>query len=380
MSKTDIEYLLEKYKTGTITPEEMELLESWYLQWHPEKVDISVQELEKAKSEVWNEIGAGGNKKPAFRFLAAAAIAAVFVIASFLAYFLISEKSTLKKQAFAVRSEKDFLPGSNKAILTLSNGKQIILKDALQGKLAEENSIQVSKTAEGGIVYAPADRSANISDKLIYNTITTPRGGQYHVVLSDGTRVWLNAASSITYPVAFLGKERNVRITGEAYFEVAHNAKMPFRVASKNQEVTVLGTHFNMSSYTDDLESSTVLLSGSVQVKNPQSGILRTLTPGQGSKILNGKGEIAVEAVNIEQATAWRSGYFIFDNQDIKSIMKVLSRWYDVDVEYRIGNADERFGGTFSRSKNLSETLKNIEELSRVRFKLNGGKIIVSDY
>lgn len=379
MSKIQIEQLLEKYRKGTITSEELVMLESWYLQWQPEKAVISIDDLEAAKNEAWNSMNIGGLKKSYNRFYVAAAVAASVLLIFWFGYFSIQDKAEIAKEPFVAKVQKDFLPGDNKAILTLSNGKQIVLKDAPKGKLAEEGNMQVKKTAAGKIIYDLASSENGKPEGIIYNKMTTPRGGQFHVVLSDGTNVWLNAASSITYPVVFKGKERNVKITGEAYFEVAHNAKMPFKVSSANQEITVLGTHFNISSYPDDGQSITALISGKVQVRNTQSGALRLLSPGQGAIILSEKGEIDVNIVNIEQVLAWRNGYFIFDNQDIKSIMKILSRWYDVDIEYNNENIDERFGGTFSRSRNLTEILKNIEQLSKLRFKLYDGRLIVSN-
>lgn len=209
--------------------------------------------------------------------------------------------------------------------------------------------------------------------------LTTPRGGQYQTVLSDGTKVWLNASSSIEFPVRFIGNERRISVKGEAYLEVAHDKHKPFIVTSGNQEIKVLGTHFNVSSYPDDAETATTLISGSVKVRNTKSGQSKVLIPGQAAQIQNGSNQIMINQVNLDEAMAWKNGYFIFEDQQIHTIMKVLSRWYDVDVEYKNINSNDRFGGTFSKSKNLSETLKNIEELGDIKFELQTGKITVKN-
>lgn len=380
MSNTELKSLLEKYKAGNITPEELALLETWYLEWQPEDTNIGYDEIEAVKNEVWEQINHGAEKKTRINWLLTTSIAACLLIA----FFLFTDNpfagsDPVKKQAYTSIKAEALLPGEDKAILTLSNGKDIILKNRPQGMLAEEDGLQVNMPEVGRLVYEKINAIDGNDRNINYNKVTTPRGGQFHVVLSDGTKVWLNAASSITYPVVFKGKERNVKTNGEVYFEVAHNKKMPFKVTSENQEITVLGTHFNVSAYADDLASNTALVSGKVLVKNTSSGVTRTLQPGQNATVIHGDGRIAVNPVNIEQAMAWRNGYFIFDNQDIRTIMKTLSRWYDVDVEFKSDENKERFGGTFSRSGNLLETLKNIEQLSEVRFKILGKKIIVSE-
>jgi ferric-dicitrate binding protein FerR (iron transport regulator) len=196
-------------------------------------------------------------------------------------------------------------------------------------------------------------------------------------VLSDGTKVWLNASSSLEFPVRFIGSQRMVKIVGEAYFEVSHDKKRPFTVVCGNQEIQVLGTHFNVSSYPEDSGTATTLVNGSVRIKNIRSGMLKMLSPGQAAVIQKGSGGIDVFRANIDEALAWKQGYFIFDDQPITTIMKVMSRWYNVDIQYVNVDNTDRFGGTFSKSRNLSETLNNIEELGNVRFDLRPGKIIV---
>ena len=267
------------------------------------------------------------------------------------------------------------VPGSNKAVLTLAGGKTIILKNAANGLLAQTTSGNVLKTNNGQIKYSALNETAAAGNKDNINTLSTPRGGTYQVVLSDGTKVWLNAASSISYPVAFTGKERHVTLNGEAYFEVAKNKEMPFYVSINNVEVKVLGTHFNIAAYSDDGEITTTLLEGAVQVtKNNTQSMLK---PGQKAVINNKSDNISVSDANIQDAMAWKNGYFIFDDDDITGIMKKVSRWYDVNVSYQGDVSDQKFGGTFYRSKSITELLQYLGKIGKVHFTIEGRRIIV---
>ena len=213
-------------------------------------------------------------------------------------------------------------------------------------------------------------------DVLAYNTITTPKGGQYQVTLMDGTRVWLNAASSLHYPTVFKGSERSVQLTGEAYFEVAKNSKMPFRVTSNGQVTEVLGTHFNINSYPDEQGTTTTLLEGSVRILNAKSDAAILLKPGQQSGS-DASGKIKVANVNPEQFVAWKDGKFIFTNANIESIMRQVSRWYNVEIEYKGDASKEKFGGRTSRFTNVAELLEILELTDHVQFEIEGRRIIV---
>ncbi len=275
--------------------------------------------------------------------------------------------------------KNDIKPGGYKAYLTLSNGKKISLTNAANGAIAKQSGIVITKTSDGKLIYTVSDLSNNTSASE-YNTIETPRGGQYQVRLPDGTNVWLNAASSLKYPVNFVTKnERRVELDGEGYFEVAKDKAHPFIVKAAQQEVKVLGTNFNVKAYNDEPNISTTLLEGSVLVNDLSLGQQELLRPGQQSNVFVNSTPIDVSNVNPSEVLAWKSGYFIFDNQDIISIMKVISRWYNVDVEYNSFNKDERFGGTFSRSANLSEILHNLELLGKIHFKIEGRRVIISN-
>ncbi|SHN29298.1 FecR family protein [Mucilaginibacter sp. OK098] len=267
------------------------------------------------------------------------------------------------------------VPGSNKAILTLAGGKTIVLKNAANGLLAQTAAGNVLKTNNGQILYSTASKTDAATNQDNINTLSTPRGGTYQVVLSDGTKVWLNAASSISYPVAFTGKERHVSLSGEAYFEVAKNKEMPFYVSINNVQVKVLGTHFNIAAYNDDNEITTTLLEGAVQVtKNNARSLLR---PGQKAIVNNNSDNIAVSDADIEDAMAWKNGYFIFDDDDITGIMKKVSRWYDVSVSYQGNVSNQKFGGTFYRSKSITELLQYLEKIGKIHFTVEGRRIIV---
>lgn len=302
----------------------------------------------------------------------AASLVLIFSIGLLLNKIDFSSKTTQT----AVFVKNNSIPGKNRAILTLSNGKQIDLNGQSSGLVGEQSGAKIYKTADGKLSY---DQNAETSGKnLVYNTLTIPRGGQYEVELPDGTKVWLNSDTRLRYPTDFAGNERKVELTGEAYFEVAHNKKMPFKVVTMNQEVTVLGTHFNVKGYSDDNGIATTLLEGSVNVLNRVSGAARKLVPGNQSTVLKNSNAIAVENVQLEQVVAWKNGYFVFENEDIKSIMKLIGRWYDVDVDYKLDQTS-RFGGTFSKSTDLNDLLKSFEAISNLKFSRQGRRVTVSN-
>ncbi|MGF7079559.1 FecR family protein [Mucilaginibacter sp. UYCu711] len=269
-----------------------------------------------------------------------------------------------------IPAKTNITPGSNKAILTLQDGSTIVLNDAKEGTLAQQGNANIVKMANGQLVYNKTDTEP---EKVLFNTMTTPRGGQYKLTLPDGTDVWLNSASSITYPTAFVGNERNVSVTGEAYFEVAKDKTKPFHVKAGSQTIEVLGTHFNVMAYADEDVIKTTLLEGSVKVTgDKESGILK---PGEQSAI-NKAGDLKVSVASIDEAMAWKNGYFKFNRVGIKYIMRQLSRWYDVDVVYDGRVKEDEFVGTIGRGENIVQAL-HLLELANVHFKIQDKKIIV---
>ena len=272
--------------------------------------------------------------------------------------------------------KQEVLPGGNKAFLTLSNGTNILLDSATNGLIAQQGNINVMKLSNGQLLYKTSD-DLKLSNEVSYNTMRTPRGGQYQLTLPDSTQVWLNSASSIHFPTSFKGIDRKVEITGEVYFEVTKNAAKPFTVNVNGMNVKVLGTHFNINAYNDDEVIKTTLLEGSVVVTKGNATIL--LQPGNQAQ-LNNYGEIKLlKNANVEEAIAWKNGYFYFKNSSLQNVMRQLSRWYDVEVAYEGAIPERTFGGELSRSLNISQILQVLDK-SKVRFNVEGKKIIVKSY
>ncbi len=281
----------------------------------------------------------------------------------------------------AIQSAQDIHPGGNKAILTLANGKKILLDSVHNGILSTQGNTKVIKLNQGLLSYN-GDTKTDVGGTPEYNTITTPVGGQYKVVLPDGSSVWLNAASSIRFPVVFSGKERRVFMKGEAYFEVAKNEKQPFLVTVNDMQVKVLGTHFNIMAYEDEPAVQTTLLEGKVKIVSDEAqGIERSrrgvvLNPGQEASIAAGTDDIKVTETNTEEVVAWKNGFFEFSNTNIATIMRSISRWYDVEINYPDGVPSGEITGKIPRHTNLSDVLK-IMRLSGVHFEVKGREVKV---
>lgn len=304
-------------------------------------------------------------------------IAAVLIVfLSFIVYFVKTKRADLKSSGTIVDvNTKDVIePGSSKAILTLSNGKKIVLDQTGTGQLATESGVEIEKRKKGEIIYNALGGKAQ-PETIAFNKIETPRGGEYQVILPDGTGVWLNAGSSLSYPTAFNGHKRDVWLIGEAYFEVVKNKTMPFHVHVNGATIQVMGTSFNIMSYSDENDVTTTLLTGSVQVF--RNGHRALLQPGQQAVIGRSSDQIAISSADISEVMAWKNGYFLFRDEDIKSIMKKIARWYDIEVEYRGDVVAQKFGGAFYRSKNFKELLHYLEKLSALHFKIEGRRIIV---
>ena len=265
---------------------------------------------------------------------------------------------------------RNILPGGNKAILTLSNGQIIDLNNSQNGALVTQSNIKIEKS-NGLLSYSPENDQTS---QMLFNTVSTPNGGQYQLILSDGTKVWLNAASSLRYPVSFKANERRVELTGEAYFEVTSNKKKPFRVFSKDMEVTVLGTHFNINAYSNEASAQTTLLEGSVRV-NVQNNV-SLLKPGQQARVFPSHDIKVINDVETEAVIAWKNEKFQFVRADIKTVMRQIERWYDVTVEYD-ANISTHFGGSISRNVNLDQVLNILQQTDKVKFEVKGNKVIV---
>jgi len=268
--------------------------------------------------------------------------------------------------------QEDFQPGGNKAILTLANGKKISLTDAKNGQLSKESDIIITKSKDGQLVYSVAPSTAETKPtQTSYNVIETPKGGQYQVKLPDGTKVWLNASSSLKFPASFSSvSERTVVLNGEAYFEVVHLSHKPFIVQMKGYDVKVLGTSFNISNYENDGFVATSLLSGSVMADSKKQGSV-VLVPGQQAYMDYKGGKIQVQDVDVNNAVAWKNGDFVFEKAHIFSIMKKMERWYDIRVVYEGDFKGFNFSGLVSRQQSLITVLDMLASTGRMKYKIN---------
>jgi hypothetical protein len=298
------------------------------------------------------------------------AAAAIVIVMLGGGYFYFFNKAGHKNDIVKnITPSKDIAaPSSTKASITLSNGQTVSLDSITAGTLAQQDNVNVTKTADGQIIYTGA------TSETAYNTLTNPRGSTVvNLTLSDGTKVWLNSESSLTYPVAFAGNERKVIITGEAYFEVAKDARKHFFVDARGVITEVLGTHFNVNSYGDEANTKITLLEGSVKVTKGNLNSL--LKPGQQASV-DANIKVA-DGVDADEVMAWKNEKFIFKNADLKSIMRQLERWYDVETAYQIPATSEEFIGVISRNVRIAEILKMLETTGAVKFEIEGRKIIV---
>lgn len=303
-----------------------------------------------------------------------AVAAAIIAIAGATIFLFNRNRNEVNQLAAASAVKKqEIIPGGTRAYLTLADGSTILLDSARNGMISLQGQAEVKKI-NGSIVYDPTKKSG--SETMLYNTVSTPKGGEYRIVLSDGTIVWLNAASSLTYPANFLGKERKVSLTGEAYFDVAKNAAMPFKVSTGNgMEVEVLGTGFNVMAYEDENEIRTTLIEGSVKVTGSQKTM--RLLPSQQAVLDKSNSVLSVGEADVEEAVAWKEGNFYFNDENILSIMRKLARWYNVDVTYTGPVPKGHYAGSIKRKSQISEVLNLLELPGGIEFKIEGNQINV---
>jgi len=381
MNKDDIEKLSDKITSGLASDEEILLynrlcnsLENNNWEWD-DNVHGTKASIEAAmKKTIWSKIKFP--QKPASivsilrRYAAAAAVLLVFLSVYFIYNSNRKHPALAKIVTQKQRFKNDVPPGTDKAILTLADGSTILLDDEDNGTLTTQGSTKVLKF-NGKVSYQSAHQS---SQEILFNTISTPQGGQYQVVLPDGSAVWLNAASSIRFPTVFQGNERKVEVTGEAYFEITKDKFKPFIVSVNNSQIEVLGTHFNVMAYEEEALLKTTLLEGSIKFVNRNT--IKILVPGQQSQ-LKKDGVLAVASgVNTDDVMAWKNGVFHFEGEDIGTVTRQLSRWYDVEVEYS-RKVDDLFYAEMPRNTKLSDALKALELTGKVHFEIDGKKIIV---
>jgi transmembrane sensor len=410
--KERIQHLLQLYAANQASREEVEELFEWLKKQEGddalkkfifEAADKEVHNPMLPQSDwdsIWQSVESATRSantsakivRPIWPRMAAAVL--LLILAGAAWFYFSRPKPSTGPVVSAVIIKRDIAPGGNKALLTLGDGSTIMLDSAGNGKLAEQGKTTIIKSGDGKLVYKTKTLTTDHSP-LTYNTLSTPPGGQFQLVLPDGTKVWLNAGSSLCFPASFSTPERRVQLTGEAYFEVAHQRlkgiKRPFIVAvlpangaAPRGEVEVLGTHFNINAYDDEPAIKTTLLEGKVKVSaigNRQSAMLK---PGEQLSISHSSQLSHPIPVQTAGTVAWKNGYFRFKETGIRELMRQVERWYDVAVEYRTDRTDQHYTGVVSRSQNISALLKTLELTGTVHFQIDNqgvdgkkGKIVV---
>ena len=390
-TKEHIQLLLIRYFDGTATADErdrlsqylvdepgdeawMEMMEEMMVseapmtdyepaEWGPFVEDLRKRNKEKDASRTGRVV--------TIRWWAAAA-AVLLLLAGGTWWWMSSRRDGGKGDATPLVAKKDVPPGGHHAVLTLSNGRSIVLDSAVNGMLVQEGNAQVHKLSDGRLAYSGKE---NGGTTILYNTLSTPRGGQYQLTLPDGSQVWLNAASSITYPTSFAGGERMVTITGEAYFEVVHNARQPFRVRTGEQVIEDIGTSFDVNAYADEPVIRTTLVDGKVKVSKGNAS--HVLSPGEQVSWQGTGGFGPVLHADVQQVLAWKNGIFSFRDADLSTVMRQLARWYDIEVEYEGPVPAGTFDGEIGRSLTLNQVLQGLAQ-TRIHYNIiNNHKIII---
>lgn len=389
MQIEEIQKLVEKYFHNTATAEETEKLFNWYREEMKSDSEWNFEPLEdeeKLKSFIFSQIetpAAPSNRflvTPKYYSLAAAASIVIFLVSGL--YFLNKSddiKTDIRPAKIAAKPVNDIQPGGIKAILTLSDGKKIVLDDSQNGVVINQGGIKIHKNSQGVIEYTLTE-SENLKSKTelreiqtVYNTIQTPVGGKFQLNLADGSKVWLNSASSLRFPVFFAGDTREVELKGEAYFEVSKNEDKKFSVRSGNQTVEVLGTHFNINAYSDEPTITTTLIEGAVRVIELNSKKSQILRPGEQSKVDR---DIRIQRKDTQAEVAWKDGYFYFENASIETVMRQLGRWYGITTRYEGKLPEHHFEGAIATDLTLLEVLEILQK-SNIHFRLEGKEVVV---
>lgn len=382
----------EKIQSGTVTREDHARLKQWLSEATEEEITYLVNlfgtyfekldDNDSENTELMNAIEHRldqtdqmpsaavvqlGTRRNFYKLVASiAAVMTIFLLAG----LLFTRKQEPPVIAKVKIQNKIIKPGTNKATLTLANGNTIFLDSASTGVLANLKHVRILKSSTGQLIYDTSASDAGGNEKLSYNTISVPKGGQYQLVLPDGTHVWMNSASSLRYPTRFEGSERQVELNGEAYFEVAKDKAHPFHVSVNNMEVQVLGTHFNIMGYKDEGVTKTTLLEGAVKIV--RGGSQETIRPGQQAIVDE---RIKIADVNVQESIEWKNGNFNFSHEKLDVIMRKISRWYDVDVDYQGKTTKAIFVGTLPRSSNIGEVLRYLELTGLVHFKVTERRV-----
>ncbi len=406
ISSERLTYLIKRYSADECTiPELKELLKgidesegdddlnsALRAEWDSQS-DLEVPPVidkESIYAQIIRSTSIGKSRRMFPRWTRVAAAASLIIVMAGVALIYRTHPSHPTNATVQPMKVQDVAPGGNKAMLTLANGSRIILDSVRNGDLPPQGNSRLYKADDGKLVYQirtggnkEATTGANVSGiaakALTFNTIATPIGGQYQVTLADGTKVWLNALSSLRFPTAFEGNERAVELSGEAYFEVAVQQR-PFKVhivtpGKRAMEIEVLGTHFDVDAYADDPLVTTTLLEGRVKITAGNKNMI--LAPGQQGRLDQTGGLQLETSADVEEAIAWKNGYFQFADADIRTVMRQVSRWYGIQVEYNGSMPERQFGGQMQRSAYLSKVLQVLAE-SGVHFKIEGNKVVIS--
>jgi transmembrane sensor len=394
LDKKSILTLLDRYLKNQSNTKVKEKLDEFFEEnSNSIEASKSIENVSKLEDKIFNYIQFGIkeqvkkertlNRMPYLRI--AASILVIFLFSTTIYFYRSSVASNAKlPMGIVVAKVDDKQPAKNIAILTLGNNSQIVLDEASNGEIAQESGVSILKTDKGELVYKIRNsNNLSVNDLNKYNTISTPMGGKFKVIFPDGSLVVLNAASTLKYPVHFDEKLRKVFFTGEAYFEIAkledkRKKRVPFYVYSSDQIVEVLGTHFNINSYDNEEYSKTTLLEGSVKITNEKSAAIgKILKPGQQAVIKRGDVQTKIMIADQAQALAWKDGYFLFKNTNIKDVVNELERWYNVDIQYEEAMEFENITGYISRNVKISSVLKMLQLSGIVNYEINGNKIII---
>jgi transmembrane sensor len=410
MSKERIQYLLQLYAANQASREEVEELFEWLKEQEGDDAlkkfifDAADKEVHNTTlhqsdwDRIWHPVKSATTEnapakivRPFWPRIAAAVL--LLVMAGSAWFYFSRPKTNSAPVVSTVTTKKDISPGSNKALLTLADGTTIVLDTVQTGLLALQGQTRIIKQNSAQLIYNSLSTSEQKAGEVLYNTVTTPHGGQFQLVLPDGTKVWLNAGSSLCFPATFSASKRMVQLTGEAYFEVARarlkGVKRPFIVsvlpakgAAPRGQIEVLGTHFNINAYDDEPVIKTTLLEGSVKVSKDAASII--IKPGEQVSISHSSHLSHPIPVQTEGVIAWKNGYFRFKETGIREVMRQVERWYDVEVEYKTDRTDQYYTGVVSRSQNISALLQTLELTGTVHFQIDNhpakgkqGKIIV---
>ncbi|MGE9313791.1 FecR family protein [Niabella sp. CJ426] len=378
-----IKLLAKKWMQGTITPEEEVEFATWYNLFDDEAELVLSREFANDEEELQQRIFDTVNKRlmlkattvhkfPLKRKLVAVAAVTVFFLIGWAVYKLIIGKDQPSDTPGEITVFNDILPGGNKGGLLLADGSYIALGKEQQDVVAVKGKGQFTQLDDGEIACSETESSNSNG----YNTLTTPKGGQYRLRLPDGTRVWLNSASSIKFPTAFNKNRREVEVTGMVYFEVAKRASQPFIAKSRGMEVKVLGTHFCINTYDKDQVGKVSLIEGKVEVYNLSSNILKTLHPGQQADLAQNGNIVVQDSADLTSVVAWKDGFFDFEDSDLPSVMRQIEQWYDIEVIFEGAITREKFGGRISRNLPLSKIL-HLLKLNGIDFQMNGRRLLI---